>query len=68
MAGTSAMIKKQSDGISWVFISNSSCWKGSGLSVDIERLMNKIIPGIREWPDRNLFQYYPIQSLQLAQK
>jgi len=68
MAGTSAMIKKQSDGISWVFISNSSCWKGSGLSVDIERLMNKIIPGIREWPDRDLFQYYPIQSLQLAQK
>lgn len=68
MAGTSAMIKKQPDGVSWVFISNSSCWKGSGLSVDIERLMNRIIPNIKEWPDRDLFQYYPIQSLPLAQK
>jgi len=68
MAGTSAMVKKQRDGITWVFISNSSCWKGSGLSVDIERLMNRIIPGIKEWPDRDLFQYYPIQSLQLAEK
>lgn len=66
MAGTSAMIKRQPDGISWVFISNSSCWKGSGLSVDIERLMNRIIPNIKEWPDRDLFKYYPIQSLQLA--
>jgi CubicO group peptidase (beta-lactamase class C family) len=68
MAGTSAMIKKQPDGVTWVFISNSSCWKGSGLSVDIERLMNRIIPNIKEWPDRDLFRYYPIQSLQLAQK
>jgi hypothetical protein len=66
MAGTSAMIKKQPDGITWVFISNTSCWKGSGLSVDIDRLMNRIIPNIKEWPDRDLFQYYPIQSLQFA--
>jgi CubicO group peptidase (beta-lactamase class C family) len=68
MAGTSAMIKRQPDGVSWVFISNTSCWKGSGLSVDIERLMNRIIPNIKEWPDRDLFQYYPIQSLPLARK
>ncbi|MEL7586344.1 MAG: serine hydrolase domain-containing protein [Prolixibacteraceae bacterium] len=66
MAGTSAMIKRQADGISWVFISNSSCWKGSGLSGDIERLMNKILAGAKEWPERDLFQYYPIQSLKLA--
>ncbi len=66
MAGTSAMIKKQPDGITWVFISNSSCWKGSGLSVDIERLMNRVIPNIKEWPDQDLFRYYPIQSLPLA--
>jgi CubicO group peptidase (beta-lactamase class C family) len=68
MAGTSAMIKRQPDGVSWVFISNTSCWKGSGLSVDIERLMNRIIPNIKGWPDRDLFQYYPIQSLPLARK
>lgn len=66
MAGTSAMIKKQADGITWVFISNSSCWKGAGLSVDIERLMNRVIPMIKTWPDRDLFEYYPIQSLQMA--
>lgn len=68
MAGTSAMIKKQPDGISWVFISNTSCWKGSHLSTDVERLMNRIIPGIRQWPDRDLFSYYPIQSLPVARK
>jgi CubicO group peptidase (beta-lactamase class C family) len=68
MAGTSAMIKKQPDGITWIFISNSSSWKGSGLSTDIERLMNKIIPNIRKWPDRDLFQYYPLESLPLARR
>jgi CubicO group peptidase (beta-lactamase class C family) len=66
MAGTSAMIKRQPDGITWIFISNSSCWKGSGLSVDIERLMNRVIPTIKDWPDRDLFRYEPIQSLPLA--
>ncbi len=63
MAGTSAMIKRQADGIGWVFISNSSCWKGSGLSVDIERLMSRIIPNIKHWPDRDLFLYNPVRLL-----
>jgi len=68
MAGTSAMLKKQHDGLSWIFISNSSSWKGSRLPGDINRLMSKITSRVKEWPDRDLFKYYPIQSLPLAFK
>ncbi len=66
MAGTSAMIKKQHDGYTWIFISNSSSWKGSKLPTDINRLMTKLLSRVKKWPERDLFDYYPIDSLPLA--
>jgi len=33
------------------------------LSVDIERLMSRIIPNIKHWPDRDLFLYNPVRLL-----
>ncbi|WP_423127651.1 serine hydrolase domain-containing protein [Gaoshiqia sp. Z1-71] len=66
MAGTSAMLKKQPDGITWVFLANSSSWKGSMLPAEIDRLMHKITSLVKEWPERDLFNYYPIHSLPLA--
>ena len=63
MAGTSAMVKRQKDGLTWIFISNTSNWKGSMLSHDINQLMQTITSRVKHWPDRDLFQYYPIDSL-----
>ncbi len=68
MAGTSAMIKRQRDGITWVFLSNTSSWKGYKLSADINRIMTKITNNVKNWTDTDLFKYYPIDSLSVANK
>ncbi|WP_372772330.1 serine hydrolase domain-containing protein [Mangrovibacterium sp.] len=65
MAGTSAMIKRTEDGLTWVFISNTSSWKGSLLANDINSLMHKICSRVKDWPEQDLFNYYPIQNLQV---
>lgn len=66
MAGTSAMIKRTSDGLTWVFISNTSSWKGSLLSSDINQLMHKICLKVKDWPEQDLFNYYPIHTLEIT--
>ena len=66
MSGTSAMIKRQADGLTWVFISNTSSWKGSLLANDINSLMFSVCSKVKNWPDQDLFNYYPIHSLPLA--
>jgi len=64
MAGTFAMIKKQHDGLTWVFLSNTSSWKGSHLSSYVNKLMNKIQYKTKSsWTYKDLFKYYPINSL-----
>ena len=66
MTGTMAMVKKQNDGIYWVFLSNSSSWKGSNLSKEISVLMKNISDEIQYEPDYDLFNFYKWNSL--AQK
>jgi len=59
MAGTSAMLKREKDGISWVVLINSSSWKGTALAHDINGLMTKILRKVKSWPDQDLFRYQP---------
>ena len=59
MAGTSAMIKRGNKNISWVVLFNSSSWKGSTFSNEINSLMNKVVGRVKNWPDQDLFNYYP---------
>ncbi len=66
MAGTSAMIKRMENGLTWIFISNTSSWKGSLLSSDINSLMFRICSRVKEWPEEDLFHYYPIHTLPIA--
>lgn len=58
-SGTSAMVQRRHDGIIWVFLSNSSNWKGPGFSNDINQLMNRIIRRTdNNWPEHDLFNYF----------
>lgn len=56
LAGTSALMKKQHDGYSWIFITNTSSWKGSRFPHYINAMMQKAMSTVDEWPDRNLFE------------
>lgn len=55
LAGTSALMVRKDNGISYVVLFNSSTWKGPMLSTDIRRMMNRALNKTRNWPEYNLF-------------
>jgi CubicO group peptidase (beta-lactamase class C family) len=59
MAGTSAILKRQSNGFSWVVIINSSSWKGPKLPAYVNYMMGKIEKNISNWPKHDLFKCEP---------
>ncbi|MEA3316932.1 MAG: serine hydrolase domain-containing protein [Bacteroidota bacterium] len=63
LSGTSALVKRQSDGISWVFLINSTAKTGARFPVQINKTMIRAISTIKKWPDYNLFDYYEPKSL-----
>jgi CubicO group peptidase (beta-lactamase class C family) len=56
-SGTTAMMKRLPDGTAWVVLLNTSAWNGPELSSDIDRMMNKFLSKVKEWPQNNLFTY-----------
>jgi len=59
MAGTSAIMKRQSNGFGWVIIINSSSWKGPRLPAYVDYMMRQIEKKITLWPKTDLFKYEP---------
>lgn len=55
LAGSSAVAKKQKNGYIWVFITNTSSWKGSKFPKYIDAMFRSASNGI-EWPERDLFE------------
>jgi CubicO group peptidase (beta-lactamase class C family) len=55
--GTAGMMKRQSDGISWVVLLNSSAWNGPDIYSYISGMMNKIINKMEPWPQTDLFNF-----------
>jgi CubicO group peptidase (beta-lactamase class C family) len=55
--GSARMMKRQSDGISWVVLFNSSAWNGPEIYSYISNMMNHSISKIDSWPDYDLFSY-----------
>jgi len=55
--GSAGMMKRQSDGISWVVLFNSSAWNGPEIYSYINNIMYKVISQIKPRPDYDLFDY-----------
>ncbi len=55
--GTAGMLKRQSDGIAWVVLFNSSAWNGPEISSYINNMMTRVISQIKYWPEYDLFKY-----------
>ncbi len=56
LSGTSALIKYNANGYSWVFITNTSSWKGSRFPRNIEQFFRGAMQKVSEWPQRDLFE------------
>ena len=59
MSGTSALIKAQKDGYTWVFISNSSSWNGPGLARQMNREITQALRKVKKWPEADYFALQP---------
>jgi CubicO group peptidase (beta-lactamase class C family) len=55
--GSAGMMKRQSDGVSWVVLFNSSAWNGPEIYSYINNMMYKAISQIDPWPEYDLFDY-----------
>ncbi len=55
LAGSSAMLKRQSNGYTWVFITNTSSWSGSRFPNKIGAMIRTALNNVKDWPDRDLF-------------
>ena len=59
LPGSSALIKREPNGISWVMITNTSNYKGPHLAIEMDRIMSATLRKINKWPDYNLFDFFP---------
>jgi CubicO group peptidase (beta-lactamase class C family) len=55
--GTAGMMKRQSDGISWVVLFNSSAWNGPEIYSYINNMMYRVLAQIKPFPEYDLFDY-----------
>lgn len=55
LAGSSAMLKRQHNGYTWVFLTNTSSWSGSKFPKKIDAMIQNALTKVKEWPSRNLF-------------
>ncbi len=58
MSGTNALIKKESNGYIWVFVTNTSSWKGPKFYLEINSNIKRALNKVKKWPEgRDLFEY-----------
>ncbi len=55
--GSAGMMKRQSDGLSWVVLFNSSAWNGPEIYSYINNMMYRVFSQTKTWSDIDLFNY-----------
>jgi CubicO group peptidase (beta-lactamase class C family) len=55
--GSAGMMKRQSDGIEWVVLFNSSAWNGPEIYSYINNMMYRVLSQVKHWPNNDLFNY-----------
>lgn len=56
MAGTNALLRKQSNGYVWVFVTNTSSWKGARFHNQIGMMLRQAFGKVTEWPEKDMFE------------
>jgi hypothetical protein len=54
-SGTSALAISQSDGFTYIFLTNTSPWLGARFPYEVNRMMATALHRVEEWPEINLF-------------
>lgn len=64
LSGTSVLLKREKNGLSWVFIMNTTPKYGSRFPVQINKSMIRGLASVTEWPVYDLFDHYELKSFQ----
>jgi CubicO group peptidase (beta-lactamase class C family) len=57
LTGTSALLKRCGNGLTWVILLNTSNDKGHNFTDNLDSLMTNVTANINDWPDYDLFYY-----------
>ncbi|WP_320018449.1 serine hydrolase domain-containing protein [Labilibaculum manganireducens] len=66
LAGSSALLKHNKNGVSYVIITNSSTWRGSDFTKDLSALMTQFLRSVKEWPNHDLFNHFEARQEVIA--
>jgi CubicO group peptidase (beta-lactamase class C family) len=58
LSGTSVLLKREKNGLSWVMIINTTPKYGARFPVQINKTMIKGLATVNQWPTYDLFNYY----------
>jgi hypothetical protein len=58
LTGSSVLMVRQNNGITWIIAMNTTTWKRSRIHSETSRAMFRAISSVREWPDYDLFDYH----------
>jgi CubicO group peptidase (beta-lactamase class C family) len=58
LSGTSALVKREKNGISWVLIINTSPKYGARFPIQINKTIIRGLATVDDWPSYDLFDYY----------
>ena len=68
LAGTSALLMRNRDGINWVILLNTSTRSRSKIHNVLSHTMFMAVRSVEKWPERDLFNYQPPAEEKLALK
>lgn len=63
LSGTSVLLKREQNGLSWVLVINTTPKYGARFPVQINKTMIKGLAAVDDWPTYDLFDYYEPKSL-----
>ncbi len=64
LSGTSALLKREQNGLSWILVINTTPKYGARFPVQINKTMIKGLATIDYWPTYDLFDYYEPRSIE----
>ena len=56
LSGTSAIIKRQPNGYTWAFVTNTGSWRGASFTSRIDATVQRGLQSVTSWPERDLFR------------
>ena len=57
LSGSSALLVRQKNGISWIIILNTTTYRHARIHRDVSRMMFQAINSVKDWPENDLFYF-----------